>query len=99
MLKEHFIDEQAGPTGQESLDDALAVKRIREVVDDGGGFEAQLSEIEALAAYRGANWTPLVERFFRPDRPTMFKLARTLTLVPTSRDRSVSDALASIPVT
>ncbi|MFJ7271373.1 hypothetical protein ACIQV3_32830 [Streptomyces sp. NPDC099050] len=43
-----------------SLGDALAVRRIREVVETGGGFEAQLAEIEALAAYRGGNWTPLV---------------------------------------
>ncbi|MGW1617077.1 hypothetical protein ACWCQZ_48580 [Streptomyces sp. NPDC002285] len=69
------------------------MKRIREVVEGGGGFEAQLAEIEALAAYRGGNWTPLVERFFRSDRPTMFKLARILTFVPTSRDRTVLDAL------
>ncbi|MGW1616975.1 DUF4158 domain-containing protein [Streptomyces sp. NPDC002285] len=93
VLKEHVVDEHAGQSGQDSLDDALAVKRSREVVEDGGGFEAQLAEIEALAAYRGGNWTPLVERFFRPDRPTMFKLARTLTFVPTSRDHTVLDAL------
>lgn len=91
VLREYVVDERAEQIGR--LDDALAVKQIREVVDGSGGFEAQLAEIEALAAYRGGNWTPLVERFFRPDRPTMFKLARTLTFVPTSRDRSVLDAL------
>ncbi|MFG2525781.1 Tn3 family transposase [Streptomyces sp. NPDC048527] len=93
VFREHIVDEHAGQTGQGSLGDVLTVKRIREVVEDSGGFDAQLAEIEALAAYRGGNWTPLVERFFRPDRPTMFKLAQTLTFVPTSRDRSVLDAL------
>ncbi|MEU2718242.1 Tn3 family transposase [Streptomyces sp. NPDC007205] len=93
VLKEHSLGEHTGQTGQASLDEVLAVKRVREVVEAGGGFDAQLAEIEALAAYRGGNWTPLVERFFRPDRPTMFKLARTLTFVPTSQDRSVLDAL------
>ncbi|MEU8837345.1 DUF4158 domain-containing protein, partial [Streptomyces sp900116325] len=93
VLKEHIVDEHAGQSGQGSLGDVLTVKRIREVVEAGGGFDVQLAEIEALAAYRGGNWTPLVERFFRPDRPTMFKLARTLTFVATSRDRSVLDAL------
>ncbi|WP_369199105.1 hypothetical protein [Streptomyces djakartensis] len=93
VLKEHVVDERADHSSQVSLDDALTVKRIRQVVEDGGGFESQLAEIEALAAYRGGNWTPLVERFFRPDRPTTFKLARTLTFVPTSRDRRVLDAL------
>ncbi|MCX4784567.1 DUF4158 domain-containing protein [Streptomyces sp. NBC_01264] len=93
VLKEHSPDERAGLSGQGSLDEALAVKRVREVVEGSGGFDAQLAEIEALSAYRGGNWTPLVERFFRPDRPTMFKLAQILTFVPTSRDRSVLDAL------
>ncbi|SOD62431.1 hypothetical protein SAMN06297387_105248 [Streptomyces zhaozhouensis] len=93
VLKEHAVGEHAGQSGQGSLDETLAVKRVREVVEDGGGFETQLAEIEALAAYRGGNWTPLVERFFRPDRPTMFKLAQTLTFVATSRDRSVLNAL------
>ncbi|MGW2586591.1 hypothetical protein ACWCYZ_35715 [Streptomyces virginiae] len=93
VLKEHSPDERASLSGQGSLDEALAVKRVREVVEGSGGFDAQLAEIEALSAYRGGNWTPLVERFFRPDRPTMFKLAQILTFVPTSRDRSVLDAL------
>ncbi|MFK0223979.1 hypothetical protein ACIQWN_38100 [Streptomyces vinaceus] len=93
VLKGYVADERADQVGQASLDDRLTVKRIREVVEGGGGFEAQLAKVEALAAYRGGNWTPLVERFFRPDRPTMFKLARTPTFVPTSRDRSVLDAL------
>ncbi|MFE3763838.1 DUF4158 domain-containing protein [Streptomyces sp. NPDC059104] len=93
VLKGHSPDERAGPSGQGSLDEALAVKRVREVVEGSGGFDAQLAEIEALSAYRGGNWTPLVGRFFRPDRPTMFKLAQILTFVPTSRDRSLPDAL------
>ncbi len=52
VLKEHSSDERAGLSGQGSLDEALAVKRVREVVEGNGGFDAQLAEIEALAAYR-----------------------------------------------
>ncbi|MFE4368585.1 hypothetical protein ACFRMN_10125 [Streptomyces sp. NPDC056835] len=54
VLKEHIVDEHAGHSGhsgQGSLGDALAVKRIREVVEAGGGFDVQLAEIDALAAY------------------------------------------------
>ncbi|WP_274919543.1 Tn3 family transposase [Streptomyces sp. WZ-12] len=76
-----------------SLDDVLALKLAREAVKRAGGFDAQLGQIEALAAHHGNNFTPLVERFFRPDRPTMFKLARRLTFVATSQDRRVLDAL------
>ncbi|MCY0924229.1 hypothetical protein OS965_40050 [Streptomyces sp. H27-G5] len=77
----------------DSLDDVLALKLAREAVERAGGVDAQLGQIEALAAHYGSNFTPLVERFFRPDRPTMFKLARRLTFVATSQDRSVLDAL------
>ncbi|GHH94071.1 hypothetical protein [Streptomyces capillispiralis] len=63
------------------------------VVETAGGFEAQLAELEALDAYRGSNYTALVERFFKPDRPTKFKIARRLSFTATSTDRSVLDAL------
>ena len=52
-----------------------------------------MAELEALDAYRGSNYTALVKRFFKPDRPTMFKIARRLSFTATSTDRSVLDAL------
>ncbi|WP_411144385.1 hypothetical protein [Streptomyces sp. x-80] len=82
-----------GGSAESSLDDVLALKLAREAVERAGGFDAQLGQIEALAAHHGNNFTPLVERFFRPDRPTMFELARKLMFVATSQDRSMLDAL------
>ncbi|MBI0378026.1 DUF4158 domain-containing protein, partial [Streptomyces albiflaviniger] len=79
--------------GEASLDDLLALKNARAAIEAAGGFEAQMAELEALDAYRGSNYTALVERFFKPDRPTMFKIARCLTFTATSTDRSVLDAL------
>ncbi|WP_143832019.1 hypothetical protein [Nocardiopsis sp. CNR-923] len=56
VLREHIVDERAGQSGhQGSLGGVLAVKRIHEVVEGSGGFDAQLAEIEALAACRGGN--------------------------------------------
>ncbi|MET9777233.1 Tn3 family transposase, partial [Streptomyces sp. NPDC006367] len=79
--------------GEASLDDLLALKNARAAIEAAGGFEAQMAELEALDAYRGSNYTALVERFFKPDRPTMFKIARRLSFTETSTDRSVLDAL------
>ncbi|MCK8432691.1 hypothetical protein G3I77_06430 [Streptomyces sp. D2-8] len=79
--------------GEASLDDLLALKNARAAIKAAGGFEAQMAELEALDAYRGSNYTALVERFFKPDRPTMFKIARRLSFTATSTDRSVLDAL------
>lgn len=84
---------EGGKAVEGTFDDVLALKQAREVIERAGGFDTQLPEIEALAAHHGNNFTPLVERFFRPDRPTMYKLARRLTLVATSEDRSVLEAL------
>ncbi|MEU3282429.1 Tn3 family transposase [Streptomyces antibioticus] len=79
--------------GEASLDDLLALKNARAAIAAAGGFEAQMAELEALDAYRGSNYTALVERFFKPDRPTMFKIARRLSFTATSTERSVLDAL------
>ncbi|MFF0630317.1 DUF4158 domain-containing protein [Streptomyces sp. NPDC004296] len=53
-----------GWEGEASLDDLLALKNARAAIETAGGFEAQLAELEALDAYRGSNYTALVERFF-----------------------------------
>ncbi|WP_051807989.1 hypothetical protein [Streptomyces sp. NRRL F-2664] len=37
VLKEHSLDERAGHAGKGSLDEALAVKRVRELVEGSGG--------------------------------------------------------------
>jgi hypothetical protein len=76
-----------------TLDDAFTLARARAVVERCSGFDAQLENIEAITAHYGGNYTSLVERFFRVDRPTVFKLARLLTFVPTSTDHTVLDAL------
>lgn len=52
-----------------TLDDAFTLAEARAAVERAGGFDAQLADIEAVAAHAGGNHTPLVERFFRVDRP------------------------------
>lgn len=87
------LKDPVGDGAEGSLDDVLALKQAREIVEEAGGFDVQLDHLEALAAHHGNNFTPLVERFFRPDRPTMFKLARMLVFTTTSQDRALLDAL------
>lgn len=82
-----------GGGGAGTLDDAFTPAEARAVVERAGGFDARLADIEAVAAHAGGNHTPLVERFFRVDRPTMLKLATKLTFTATSADRAVLKAL------
>ncbi|MGM9470173.1 DUF4158 domain-containing protein [Streptomyces murinus] len=54
VLREHIVDERAGQSGhQGSLGDALTVKRIHEVVEGSGGFDAQLAENRGLGGVSG----------------------------------------------
>jgi hypothetical protein len=61
VLKDQIVDERKEPTGQGSPADALAVKRIREVVKDVGGFEHQ--------GRPSSPDTPSTPRFRRLGRP------------------------------
>ena len=72
---------------------SAGLAQVRGVVEKAGGFAAQLSAIEEVAAFHGDNYEVLVHRFFRPDRATMLALTKILTLEPTSADRRVLDAL------
>jgi len=57
-------------------------------VEEAGGFDSQLADIEEVMAYRGDNHELLVQQFFRTDRPTMLALAAALKFGATSQDRS-----------
>jgi len=70
-----------------------ALRLARRTVEQAGGFDAELAEIEAVAAHHANNYMPLVSRHWRQDRATMFAFVRTVTLEATSADRSVLDAV------
>ena len=78
-----------GPAGS----DAEALRLARETVQQAGGFDAELADIESVAAHHANNYMPLVSRQLRRDRATMFAFARTVDLEATSADGSVLDAL------
>ncbi|MFC9251923.1 hypothetical protein [Amycolatopsis thailandensis] len=58
-----------------------------------GGIEEVSAAVEAVTAYHGNNYLPLLERFYLPHRPILFDMAASLELVATSADRDVLDAL------
>jgi Tn3 transposase DDE domain/Domain of unknown function (DUF4158) len=77
----------------ETADAAAALRRARRIVEDAGGFDAQLAEIEAVSAHHANNYMPLVEKHRRRDRATMFAFTTVVELEATSADRSVLDAV------
>jgi hypothetical protein len=78
-----------GPAGS----DAEAARLARQAVEEAGGFDSELADIESVAAHHANNYMSLVARHLRRDRATMFAFARTVVLEATSADRSVLDAL------
>jgi hypothetical protein len=82
------------PRNAEAADAAAALRLARRTVADAGGFEAQLADIEAVAAHHANNYMPLVAKHRRRDRATTFVFARVVELEATSADRSVLNAVA-----
>ena len=74
-------------------DAAETVRLARATVEQAGGFDAQLADIEAVSAHHANNYMPLVARHRRRDRATMFAFTRVVELEATSADRSVLDAV------
>ncbi|MGJ6967166.1 DUF4158 domain-containing protein [Streptosporangium sp. G11] len=63
---------------------AAGVGSVLAVVEDAGGFDSQLADIEEVTAYRGDNHELLVQQFFKADRATMLALAGALRFEATS---------------
>jgi len=73
--------------------DAEAGRLVKDVVEPAGGTAALLADCEAVSAFHGNNHLPLMWRHYRSHRPTLFRLARTLTLTAASQDRTLIAAL------
>jgi hypothetical protein len=66
---------------------------VKQAVARHGDVRELLASCEAIEADQGDNYLPLMWRFYRSHRSTLFKLAQTLQLVSTTQDTSVLDAL------
>jgi len=87
-------DDRAAPGGAaDPADDAAIGRAVRAAIAAQGGREALLDACAAVSAYNGNNWLPLLWRFYRSHRSALFRLARSLTITPTTQDRSVVAAL------
>jgi len=94
-LIEHYREllERLDPHGGEAADPELTLGLARATVERAGGFQAELEDIESVAAHHANNYMPLVYRQIGRDRSTMFTFAGTVELEATSADRSILDAL------
>ncbi|MFA6172237.1 MAG: Tn3 family transposase [Kiritimatiellales bacterium] len=73
--------------------DEAAGKTIRALLSDQGGMQALQDDCAAINAFRGDNYFPLLWRFYRSHRSTLFRMVHLLTMTSTSEDRSLIQAL------
>jgi TnpA family transposase len=93
---EHLVGTLADVLGvlEEARPDEEMGAVIRQVLTRQGGVTQLLLECEAVSAYHGNNYLPLLWRFFRVHRTGLFRLARILRLHSTSQDQTLIQALA-----
>ena len=73
--------------------DEVAGKTIRSLLATRGGTKALQDDCDAINAFSGDNYFPLLWRFYRSHRPTLFRMVHLLTMTSTSEDQSLMQAL------
>jgi TnpA family transposase len=73
-----------------------AGRSLLKTLEFAGGLEQLSAAHEAVSAYHGNNYLPLLEGFYRSHRPALFTLVDALEMEPTTADRSVLDAVEFI---
>lgn len=69
-----------------------SLARVRSLLDCHGGAERVLEDYEAMAAYHGNNYLPLLWRSFKSHRAVIFRFLKSVQAHATSQDQSVVDA-------
>jgi TnpA family transposase len=80
-------------TTEAAGDDATVGHQIRALLHDSGGVDSLLQDCEAIAAYNGNNYLPLVWKFYRSHRSTLFRMMRAIDIRATTQDHSLLTAL------
>ena len=79
--------------GDSDASDGEVGARVRALFARHGGIDRLLGDIDAVSAFHGDDPLVLMWQHFRSHRQAMFRLARALTFIATSADRSLLDAL------
>ena len=74
-------------------EDEDAGRTIRTLLTKRGGAAALHDDCAAISAYSGDNYFPLLWRFYRSHRSTLFRMLRLLTMTSTTEDKSLMQAL------
>lgn len=76
--------------------DAALGQQVRRIVQANGGTEKLQADCELLLAYQNDNYLPLLPRFYRSQRATLFRLTQRLSIRAATQNRELIAALAFI---
>lgn len=68
-------------------------QQIREIVNQNGGVEVLLNDCDMLSSYNGNNYTPLLWKFYKSHRKSLFRLIDLLEIHTATQDQSLINAL------
>ncbi|MEO1765262.1 MAG: Tn3 family transposase, partial [Cyanobacteria bacterium J06629_18] len=94
-----FVDEEQALTNIEKVDNTNIlditdkVEQVNQLFITEGGAEQLLNECEAINAYKGNNYLPLLWKFYKSHRSTFFRLLNALQFESTTSEQSVVEAL------
>ena len=86
----------AGPDGAGEEVAVRIGQAVLKALESGGGLEQLMAAHQAVAAFHGNNYLPLLEAFYRSHRAVLFTLVDAIELEATSAERGVLDALEFI---
>jgi hypothetical protein len=89
---EAVVGDTPGPDADGGVAERVG-RLVFKALDDAGGIEDLAAAHEAVSAYHGNNYLPLLDRYYRSHRPALFTLLDVIELEPTSADHSVADAV------
>ena len=92
-------EDPAVDVGPDGAGEEVAVRigqAVLKALESGGGLEQLMAAHQAVAAFHGNNYLPLLEAFYRSHRAVLFTLVDAIELEATSAERGVLDALEFI---
>jgi TnpA family transposase len=91
-------DGGGGAPGPDAEDEVAtrAGRLVLKTLADAGGVDELAAAHEAVSAYHGNNYLPLLQPFYRSHRSALFAFVDTVELQATTADRSVLDAVEFI---
>lgn len=73
--------------------DTLTGQKIRELLGRRGGIDALKEDCESISSYNGNNYLPLLWKFYKSHRKTLFRLISMIEINSTTQDQSLLEAL------